>query len=142
MVTLLSPLLQVCVAELASVCFNWFVKRLSRDMVNTKGMSSLSTYDFSILNITFPLNLIKEKLTEFIEPTFNLACNQKHTFFTSEQPKRYNLWSCQKMCEALHYSFGQYTFKFVSKLFRHIEGIPVGTNCVPLVADFVFVLLV
>ena len=73
--------LQVCVAELASVCLNWFVKRLSRDMVNTKGMSSLSTHDFSILNITLPLNLIKEKLTEFIEPTFNLACKQKHTFF-------------------------------------------------------------
>ena len=25
------------------------------------------------------------------------------TFFTSEQPKRYKLWSCQKMCDALHY---------------------------------------
>ena len=43
----------------------------------------LSTYDFSTLYTTLPHNLIKEKLTEFIEQTFNregslhLACNGK-----------------------------------------------------------------
>ena len=67
--------------------------------------SGLSTYDFSTLYTTYtlPHNLIKEKLTELIELTFNregslyLACNDKNAFFTSEQPKRYKLWSCQKM---------------------------------------------
>ena len=64
--------------------------------------SGLSTYDFSTLYTTLPHNLIKEKLTELIEQTFNrkgslyLACNDKNAFFTSEQPKRYKLWSCQK----------------------------------------------
>ena len=33
--------------------------------------SGLSTYDFSTLYTTLPLNLIKDKLTEFIEHTFN-----------------------------------------------------------------------
>ena len=71
--------------------------------------SGLSAYDFSTLYTTLPHNLIKEKLTELIEQTFNregslyLACNDKNAFFTSEQPKRYKLWSCQKMCDALHY---------------------------------------
>ena len=33
-----------------------------------------------------------------------LASNDKNAFFfTSEQPNRYKLWSCQKMCDALHY---------------------------------------
>ena len=47
--------------------------------------------------------------TELIEQSFNregslyLACNDKNALFTSEQPKRYKLWSCQKMCDALHY---------------------------------------
>ena len=65
--------------------------------------SGLSTYDFSTLYTTLPHNLIKEKLTELIEQTFNregslyLACNDKNAFFTSEQPKRYKLWLCQKM---------------------------------------------
>ena len=48
--------------------------------------SSLSTYDFSTLYTTLPHNLINEKLTELIEPTFNgegslyLACNDKNAF--------------------------------------------------------------
>ena len=61
--------------------------------------SSLSTYDFSTLYTKLTHNLIKEKLTELIEQTFNregslyLACNDKNAFFTSEQPKRYKLRS-------------------------------------------------
>ena len=48
--------------------------------------SSKSTYDFSSLYTTLPHNLIKEKLTELIEQTFNresslyLACNDKNAF--------------------------------------------------------------
>ena len=103
--------------------------------------SGLSTYDFSTLYTTLPHNLIKEKLTELIEQTFNregslyLACNDKIAFFTSEQPKRYKLWSCQKMCDALHYLLDNIFIRFGSKLYRQIVGIPMGTNCTPLVAD-------
>ena len=98
------------------------------------------TYDFSTLYTTLPHNLIKEKL---IEQTFNrhgslyLACNDKKAFFTSEQPKRYKLWSCQKMCDALHYLLENLFIRFGSKLYRKIVGIPMGTNCALLVADLV-----
>ena len=67
----------------------------------------LSTYDLSTLYTTLPRDLIKEKLTELIEQTFNrmsshyLACNENCAFLNSEQPKQYKLWSCQKMCDAL-----------------------------------------
>ena len=56
-------------------------------------------------------------------------------FFTSEQPKRYKLWSCQKMCDALHYLLDNIFIRFGSKLYRQIDGIPMGTDCAPLVAD-------
>ena len=101
----------------------------------------LSTYDFSTLYTTLPHNLIKEKLTELIEQTFNregslsLACNDKNAFFTSEQPKRYKLWSCQKMCDALHHLLDNIFIRFGSKLYRQIVGIPMGTICASLVAD-------
>ena len=103
--------------------------------------SGLSTYDFSCtLYTTLLHNLIKE-LTEFIEQKFNregslyLACNDKMPFFTSQQPKRYKLWSCQKMCDALHYLLDNIFIRFGLKLYRQIAGIPKGTNCAPLVAD-------
>ena len=104
--------------------------------------SGLSTYDFSTLYTTLPHNLIKEKLTELIERTFNregsfyLACNNKSAFFTSEQPEQYKLWSCKKMCDALHYLLHNIFIRFGSKLYRQIVDIPMGTNCTPLVADF------
>ena len=94
----------------------------------------------SLLYTTLPHNLIKEKLTELIEQTLNregslyLACNDKNAFFTSEQPKRYKLWSCQKMCDALHYLLDNIFIRSGSKLYRQIVGFPMGTNCAPLVA--------
>ena len=41
----------------------------------------------------------------------------------------------QKVCEALTFLFDNIYIRFGSKLYRHIVGIPMGTNCAPLVAD-------
>ena len=55
-------------------------------------MTSLFTYDFSTLYTTLPHNLIKDKLIDLIERTFQregslyLACNDRNAFFTSEKP--------------------------------------------------------
>ena len=44
-----------------------------------------------------------------IEHTFSrekalyLTCNDQFAFFPSDVYKNYNLWSCQKVCEALVY---------------------------------------
>ena len=103
--------------------------------------TSLSTYDFSTLYTTLPHNLIKEKLINLIEWTFKwegspyIACNERQAFFTSEDTKRYKLWSCQNVCEALIYLLDNIYIRFGTKLYRQIVGIPIGTNCAPLVAD-------
>ena len=39
------------------------------------------------------------------------------------------------MCEHLHYFSDNIFIRFGSKLYRQIVGIPIGTNCAPLVAD-------
>ena len=65
----------------------------------------MSTYDFSTLYTTLSHNLIKEKLTELIEGSLSLDCNEKRAFFISEQPKTFILRSCQKVCDVLHYHF-------------------------------------
>ena len=97
--------------------------------------TSLSTYDFSTLYTTLPHNLIKEKLINLIEWTFKregspyIACNERLAFFTSEDTKRYKLWSCQNVCEALIYLLDNIYIRFGTKLYRQIVGIPMGTNC-------------
>ena len=103
--------------------------------------SSLSTYDFSTLYTTLPPNLIKDKLVDLIERTFQregslyIACNDRNAFFTSDAVRNDNLWSCQKVCEALTFLLDNINIRFGSKLYRQIVGIPMGTNCAPLVAD-------
>ena len=64
-----------------------------------------------------------------------------NTFFTSEKPKRYILWSCQKVCDAFHYLLDNIFIRFDSKSYRKIVGIPVGTNCTPVVMDLFWLLL-
>ena len=39
------------------------------------------------------------------------------------------------MCEALIYLLDNIHIRFGTKLYRYIVGIPMGTNCAPLVAD-------
>ena len=103
----------------------------------------MSTYDFSTLYTTLPHNLIKEKLLDLIEQTFfkkegklYLACNDKKAFFTStDHYKGYHLRSCQNVCDALSFLLDNIYIRFGTKFYRQSVGIPMGTNCAPLVAD-------
>ena len=104
-------------------------------------VTSFSTYDFSTLYTTLPHYLIKENIINLIEWTFKregstyIACNERQAFFTSGDTKRYKLCSCQNVCEALIYLLDNIYIRFGTKLYRQIVGIPMGTNCAPLVAD-------
>ena len=55
--------------------------------------------------------------------------------FTSEKPKEYHAWSCQNVCDALTFLLDNIFIRFGTKLYRQVVGIPMGTNCAPLVAD-------
>ena len=131
--------------ENSGVNLFWSIKN-SMDVINKlrlKGfqVSAVSTYDFSTLYTTLPHGLIKEKLVQLIEKTFAregkpyLACNFDKAFFTLDCSTNYTLWSCTDVCEALTFLIDNVYTKFGSKLFRQIIGIPMGTNCAPLVAD-------
>ena len=69
------------------------------------------------------------------EGSLYIACNDRNAFFTSDAVRNYNLWSCQKVCEALTVFSDNIYIRFGSRYYRQIVGIPMGTNCTPLVAD-------
>ena len=101
----------------------------------------MSTYNFSALYTTLPHNLIKDKRIDLIERTFQregspyLACNDRNALFNSEKPTKYHAWSCQNVCDALTFLLDNILFRFGTNLYRQVVGIPMGTNCAPLVAD-------
>ena len=84
--------------------------------------SSLSTYDFSTLYTTLPNILVKDKLVDLIERTFQregslyIAYNNRNAFFTSDAVRNYNLWSCQKVCGALTFLLDNIYIRFGFKL--------------------------
>ena len=84
-----------------------------------------------------PHNLIKDKLNDLIERTFQregppyLAINDRNAFFTSEKPKKYHAVSCQNVCHALTFLLDNIFIRFGTKLYRQADGIPMGTNCAP-----------
>ena len=83
------------------------------------------------------LDLIEHAFKKFFknEGTLYLACNDKKVFFTSTDHRGYKLWSCQNVCDALLYLLDNIYIRFGNNLYRQIVGIPMGTNCAPLVAD-------
>ena len=92
------------------------VYKSSTEILNelkTKGFqaSTISTYDFSTLYTTLPHNLIRNQLVGLIENTFRreealyLACNEERAIFASEEHKKYDLWSCQKVTDTSLFIF-------------------------------------
>ena len=102
---------------------------------------NLSTQDFSTFYTTLPHNLIKDKLIDLIERTFQregspyLACNSRNAFLLRKTLKKYHAWSCQNVREALTFLLDNIFFRFGANLYGQVVGIPMGTNCAPLVAD-------
>ena len=128
--------------EREGINYFWSIKN-SNEILKTKGFqaSTISTYDFSTLYTTLPHNFIRNQLVDLIENTFRreevlyLDCNEEHAFFASEEHKKYYLWYCQKVTDALIYLLDNIYIRFGSKLYRQNVGIPMGTNSAPLVAD-------
>ena len=66
-----------------------------------------------------------------------IESNDRHAVFTSYSVRNYNLWYGQNECEGFTFLLCDIYIRFGSKLYRHIAGIPMVTNCAPLVADLV-----
>ena len=69
------------------------------------------------------------------EEVLYLARNEERALSASEEHKEYDLWTCQKVTGGLIYLMDNIYIRLESKLYRHNVGIPIGTNCAPLVAD-------
>ena len=100
----------------------------------------MSTNDFTLYT-SLPHNLIKDKLIDLIEITFQrkgspyLEYKDRNAFLLRKTLKKYHAWSCQNVCDALTFLFDNIFIRLGTKLYRRVVGIPMGTNCAPLVAD-------
>ena len=129
----------------------WIVKNStsllsSLDQLDVRTATSVQTYDFSTLYTSIPHNLLKSRITALIHNSFkrrNGSNRYTHIKITSGKgyfidtinPGGDNLYTADQICRMVEFLIDNIFVKFGGCLFRQVIGIPMGTNCAPLLAD-------
>ena len=126
-------------------CF-WVLKN-SKDLVehmeqvSTKPVKSITTWDFSTLYTTIPHAQLKMALKEIIVQVMSrndhskINCNASRAFFSEEVHSKYLSLDATQLCTLIDYLIDNIYIVFGSNVFRQTIGIPMGTDCAPLLAD-------
>ena len=81
------------------------------------------------------LSLFDKTINHIVFMFFRSEKKKRKRFFTSTDHRGNKLWSCHNVYDASSYLLDNIYTRFSNKLYRHIVGIAMGTNCAPLVAD-------
>ena len=96
---------------------------------------------FSTLYTTLPHDLIKKKLSSLIKWAFKksgceyICSNSFNSYFSISTHTKSVNWTCFDMITALEFLLDNIYVRFGNSVYRQIIGIPMGTNCAPLIAD-------
>ena len=105
---------------------------------------SIETFDFSTLYTNLPLDNIYEKLKQLIIKMFKhsgsnsiLVNADRRKAFWSQNTSRHGYadYTIGKLLDALRYVLFNTYVKFGSTIFKQIQGIPMGGNASPFIAD-------
>ena len=86
-------------------------------------------------------DLIKEKVLSLVKWCFNresktyLCTSDKAGFFSNKTYDSYKCWTCTEFSEAFTFLMENIYVQFGDMVYQQIVGIPMGTNCAPLIAD-------
>ena len=144
-------IIQYCerVFENSGINYFWSVKN-SLDVLDKlrafeNTFHTVDSYDFSTLYTNLPHNLIKKKFEYLVKWCFDKSksdyiCSRvsksfSKSFFSNETQKGYINWTDAETITALNYLLDNIYIRFGKQIYRQIIGIPMGTNCAPLIAD-------
>ena len=129
----------------SNVNYFWSIKNSSEvieklRLRNFQG-SQVSSFDFSTLYTSLPHDLIKAKVLSLVKWCFDresktyLCTSDKAGFFSNKKYDSFACWTCTELCEAFTFLMENIYVQFDGMVYQHIVGIPMGTNCAPLIAD-------
>ena len=101
---------------------------------------SLKTFDFSTLYTTLPHEKLKCRLKKLLEKAFSNSRNfvvlgYNSTFFSKTSFKDKICYTLEQVCSMLDFLIDNIFVTFGGEIFQQQIGIPMGTNCAPLLAD-------
>ena len=128
----------------------WILKN-SKDLleyIQSKSLSScnsIKTFDFSTLYTTIPHSKLKEKLKELVQLCFikrngqrrykYLVLGMDKYYFVKLQSDSNRKFSETDIINMLDFVIDNIFVMFGGRVFQQTVGIPMGTNCAPLLAD-------
>ena len=128
----------------------WILKN-SKDLVEQlgsqyiSGVSSIRTYDFSTLYTTIPHSLLKSRLAILIKNAFlhkngsrrykYIVVNYNTSYFVKIYTEARQKYTEVEVINMVHFIVDNIFVEFGGYIYQQIVGIPMGTNCAPLLAD-------
>ena len=107
--------------------------------------TSIQTFDFSTLYTSIPHDLLKSRMNNIINNAFkhkngatrytHIKVGRNKSYFTSDPLNGDNKYTANDICKMIEFLVDNIYVRFGGQLFRQMVGIPMGTNCAPLLAD-------
>ena len=111
-------------------------------------VSSIQTFDFSTLYTTIPHNKLKARLRDTINSAFTttngkhryqyIVVNYNKTYFVKNHSDSKNKFSANDIIRMLEFLIDNIYVEFGGEIFQQVVGIPMGTNCAPLLIYFLY----
>ena len=105
----------------------------------------IQTFDFCTLYISIPHDLLKSRMNNMINNAFkhkngatrytHIKVGRNKSYFTSDPLNGDNKYTVNDICKMNEFLVDNIYVRFGGQLFRQMVGIPMGTNCAPLLAD-------
>ena len=118
----------------------------SLDQLDVRTAKSVQTFDFSTLYTSIPHDLLKSRISNLVHNAFrkkdgsvrytHIKLTRAKGYFTHNiNGGRDNMFTADSICEMIEFLIDNIFVQFGGRLFRQVIGIPMGTNCAPLLAD-------
>ena len=126
----------------------WILKN-SQDLLDNlqsrsfSHVSSIKTFDFSTLYTTLPHDKLKTRLKETIRKAFShrihgskcVVLGYNSIYFAKKNQKGQTCYSEEQVISMLEFLIDNIFVSFGGTLIQQVVGIPMGTNCAPLLAN-------
>ena len=106
---------------------------------------SVQTFDFSTLYTSIPHDLLKSRMNNIINNAFkhkngatrytHIKVGRNKSYFTSDPLNGDNKYTANDICKMIEFLMDNIYVRFCGQLFQQMVGIPIETNCAPLLAD-------
>ena len=124
----------------------------SLDQLDACTATSVQTFDFSTLYTSIPHDLLKSRISNLVHNAFrkkdgsvrytHIKVTRAQGYFTHDiNGGGDNMYTADNFCKMIEFLIDNIFVQFGGRLFLLVIGIPMGTNCAPLLADLFLLFL-